>query len=613
MPDNNRALKVFLCHAHSDKDTVKALYARLKREGVDVWLDKEKLLPGADWELEIRKAVREADVVVVCLSKQFNQAGFRQKEVRIALDTATEKPEGEIFIIPARLEECDTLESLSKWHWVDLFERDGFQRLILALRIRAKNIGATLREPGRATVSRPKLDTEQEAARAKAKLEAEELEKQKAAKEQADREAAEKATHEKARLEAEELERQRLAKEKAAREKAEKEVAREKARLESEEAERRRLAKEQADREAADAARLAREKAEKEIAEKARLEAEEEERQSLAREKAEKDAAEKNRRETEEAKKLAREKAEEPKPVVVKQKPPLKMIAAIFGVIVVFAAIFGLPWKQWFAAAPDLVIATPTNTVTFTPAPPIPTKTSVKFLTPTPTALLSKGFVDSKGVNMLLVPAGKFIMGSASGASNEAPIHSVYLDAFYMDKYEVTNSLYKACVQEGVCQLPKNTDRYDNPLYGNHPVVYIDWNQAQDYCEWRGASLPTEAQWEKAARGTDGLTYPWGEGVDCDKANYSGCEGDTAPVGSYEKNPYGIYDLAGNVWEWVSSLYKPYPYVSTDGREDLNVSGNRVLRGGSWYYHSIVRSAYRIDYPPDLNLSDIGFRCARSP
>ncbi len=176
MTDDKRALKVFLCHAHSDKDAVKALYARLKREGVDVWLDKEKLLPGADWELEIRKAVREADVVVVCLSKQFNQAGFRQKEVRIALDAAMEKPEGEIFIIPARLEECDNLESLSKWHWVDLFESDGFQSLILALRVRADKIGATLRQRGRATVSRPKIKDEQEAASAKAKLEAEELE-----------------------------------------------------------------------------------------------------------------------------------------------------------------------------------------------------------------------------------------------------------------------------------------------------------------------------------------------------------------------------------------------------------------------------------------------------
>src|SRR5215211_4336274 len=141
---NKRPLKVFLCHAHSDATAVRALYLRLRREGVDVWLDKEKLLPGSDWELEIRKAVREADVVVVCLSKQFNQAGFRQKEVRLALDTAMEKPEGEIFIIPARLEECDNLESLRKWHRVDLFEDDGYEMLIRALRTRADKIGVTL-------------------------------------------------------------------------------------------------------------------------------------------------------------------------------------------------------------------------------------------------------------------------------------------------------------------------------------------------------------------------------------------------------------------------------------------------------------------------------------
>lgn len=141
MSTDKRPLKVFLCHAHADRDPVRALYARLTQDGVDAWLDKAKLLPGQDWELEIRKAVREADVVVVCLSKQFNQAGFRQKEVRLALDTAMEKPEGEIFIIPARLEECDTLESLRKWHWVDLFEDDGYEMLMRALYARADKVG----------------------------------------------------------------------------------------------------------------------------------------------------------------------------------------------------------------------------------------------------------------------------------------------------------------------------------------------------------------------------------------------------------------------------------------------------------------------------------------
>ena len=144
MTQPKHPLKVFLCHAHADWDAVRALYTRLTNDGVDAWFDKEKLLPGQDWELEIKKAVRAADVVVVCLSKQFNQAGFRQKEVRLALDTAMEKPEGEIFIIPARLEECDNLESLRKWHWVDLFEDDGYENVIRALSARAEKVKAKL-------------------------------------------------------------------------------------------------------------------------------------------------------------------------------------------------------------------------------------------------------------------------------------------------------------------------------------------------------------------------------------------------------------------------------------------------------------------------------------
>jgi hypothetical protein len=144
MPEAKRSLKVFLCYAHSDKDAVKVLYTRLTKDGVDVWFDKEKLLGGADWEYEIRNAVRGSDVVVVCHSKQFNQKGFRQKEVNIALEETELLPKGEIFLIPARLEECDVLDDLKRWHWVDLFESDGYERLLRALHARADKIGATL-------------------------------------------------------------------------------------------------------------------------------------------------------------------------------------------------------------------------------------------------------------------------------------------------------------------------------------------------------------------------------------------------------------------------------------------------------------------------------------
>jgi formylglycine-generating enzyme required for sulfatase activity len=593
MPDDKRALKVFLCHAHSDKDAVKALYARLKREGVDVWLDKEKLLPGADWELEIRKAVREADVVVVCLSKQFNQAGFRQKEVRIALDAAMEKPEGEIFIIPARLEECDTLESLSKWHWVDLFERDGFQRLILALRIRAERIGATLQQRGHATISHPKINAEQETA------------------EKIVREKVEKDAAEKSRLETEEAEKRRLAKERAdreaaekiAREKTEKEAA-EKARLEAEEAERRGLAKEQTDREAAEKA--VREKAEKEAAAKARLDAEKLERQRIIEEQSE--------------------------PVAI-PKPPRKWnvqtIAMVAGAIVLCAIMFGLPWDKWFPAVSYIPTSMPTNIVTFTIVSPTTTKTPSSLPTITVTPLPTE-ITDDKGVPMRLVPAGEFQMGSANGESDEMPVHTVYLDAFYIDKYEVTNAHYKVCVDADGCTPPKTTmsyirdSYYGNLEFDNYPVIYVDWNQAKAYCEWHGASLPTEAQWEKAARSTDGRTYPWGEGIDCDKANYSGkdgsCIGDTTEVGRYEsgKSPYGVYDLAGNVWEWTADRYSVTYYQDSPSENplgpDLGLGQFRVLRGSSWLNLGgyDLHSAYRFREDLTYAYYDIGFRCARS-
>ncbi len=138
MPNKKRHLRVFLSYARQDKGKVEDLYSYLKNEGVDVWMDKKNLLPGSDWEYEIRKAVRESNIVLVCLSNEFSNAGYKQKEVRIALEAAMEKPEGDIFIIPGRLEDCETLDSLRKWHWVDLFEENGYGQLMLSLSAQAK-------------------------------------------------------------------------------------------------------------------------------------------------------------------------------------------------------------------------------------------------------------------------------------------------------------------------------------------------------------------------------------------------------------------------------------------------------------------------------------------
>ncbi|MGZ9234798.1 MAG: formylglycine-generating enzyme family protein, partial [Anaerolineales bacterium] len=203
---------------------------------------------------------------------------------------------------------------------------------------------------------------------------------------------------------------------------------------------------------------------------------------------------------------------------------------------------------------------------------------------------------------------------------DEEPVQTVYLDAFYIDIYEVTNALYKACEEEGACEPPQSTssngrpDYYGNPEFDHHPVINVDWNQAKTYCEWRGARLPTEAEWEKAARGTDGRMYPWGSELDKTFANFHWEIADTTEVGSYEKgkSPYGLYDMAGNAWEWVSSLHRPYPYSATDGRESLEGEGLRIVRGGSWGFDGdiSVRAPFRYDYEPTYTSIDLGFRCA---
>jgi len=231
---------------------------------------------------------------------------------------------------------------------------------------------------------------------------------------------------------------------------------------------------------------------------------------------------------------------------------------------------------------------------------------------------------DDKGVVMRLVPAGEFTMGSEYGAANEKPIHQVYLDLYYIDQYEVTNALYKACAYAGVCRLPDITsenhqyfrdDYYRNPKFDNYPAVSVSWSMAKAYCVWRGARLPTEAEWEKAARGTDGQTYPWGEGVNNTYANFNQLA--TTPVGAYEKGKsiYGIYDMAGNVWEWVNDWYGETYYKDSPSANPLGPSSGtyRVLRGGSWYIGDpSIRSTYRSGGTPDYTRMSVGFRCARS-
>jgi formylglycine-generating enzyme required for sulfatase activity len=255
-----------------------------------------------------------------------------------------------------------------------------------------------------------------------------------------------------------------------------------------------------------------------------------------------------------------------------------------------------------------------TDTVFVEPA------TSTAAIVPTPTLGIGSTMIGKDNATLVYVPEGEFTMGSDVD-SYEQPIHKVTLDAFWIDQTEVTNANYAKCVDAGNCGSPSYGDHFNNSNYENHPVVFVNWYQANAYCSWAGRRLPTEAEWEKAARGTDGRTYPWGENIDRTFANYDQNQnvGDTSAVGSYAsgQSTYGVYDMAGNVWEWTADWYGDTYYSQSPSSNPLGPdSGDlKVVRGGSWdvsrYY---VRSAYRYWYDASYTYYNdyIGFRCASS-
>ncbi len=225
---------------------------------------------------------------------------------------------------------------------------------------------------------------------------------------------------------------------------------------------------------------------------------------------------------------------------------------------------------------------------------------------------------------MVYIPEGEFTMGGNSRDA-EKPVHKVYLSAFYIDKYEVTADEYTACVNAGVCNKQPGTGEncnYGEAERGNHPINCVTWYDAYAYCRWEGKRLPTEAEWEKAARGTDGWEYPWGdEEATCSYAVMNdggkGCGTNrTWPVGSKPEgaSPYGVMDMAGNVWEWGMDWYDENYYKNSPDRnpEGPDSGKYRVFRGGSWNYpHYRQRAADRSGYLPGKNFDFVGFRCAR--
>jgi len=252
------------------------------------------------------------------------------------------------------------------------------------------------------------------------------------------------------------------------------------------------------------------------------------------------------------------------------------------------------------------------------------------------------------GAPMMFVPAGEFRMGATDQQFNDAvaqmksicstcrtdfindekPLHTIYLDDYWMDKYQVTNAQYKKCVDLGKCQPPNPTKSrtrdsyYGNAQYDNYPVIYVSWYDAQTFCEWVGKRLPTEAEWEKAARAAstdsgDGRNYPWGHEYDQSRVNSRHTVGDTTSVGSYPRgaSPYGVMDMVGNVWVWVADWYDANYYANSprDNPKGPSVGEYRVQRGGAWGSLMIqMRVAFRFGGSPEDREDYIGFRCATS-
>jgi formylglycine-generating enzyme required for sulfatase activity len=229
------------------------------------------------------------------------------------------------------------------------------------------------------------------------------------------------------------------------------------------------------------------------------------------------------------------------------------------------------------------------------------------------------------GAMMVLVPAGEFVMGSDDSQDDaEKPAHRVFLDAFYIDKHEVTVGRYARLLEATGAKPPMKWDTIDQAEHRARPVVFVDWEDAAMYCRWAGKRLPTEAEWEKAARGTDGRIYPWGNDPPTPRhtkfgARWKGYD-DLLPVGSLEdgKSPYGNYDMAGNAWEWVSDWYDQHYYKTSPSQNPKGpkTSWTKVLRGGRGLSPEDVRSWVRSNRPVLAATEQISFggiRCARTP
>jgi len=294
-------------------------------------------------------------------------------------------------------------------------------------------------------------------------------------------------------------------------------------------------------------------------------------------------------------------------------------------------------------ATPDLV---PTETPIVMEESVTPTKTEILPTPrpPTPEVLVSpEGLKISSndGMTQVFIHEGTFIMGGLDvyRENDEQPPHEVFVSAFWMDQVEVTNGMYNLCIQAGACRIPEkirsdNREEYfGNPEFQDYPVVYVTWFDANAYCQWAGRRLPTEAEWERAARGDDKRNYPWGDELPNEfNSNSNNLVGDTSRVGSYAEgaSPFGILDMAGNVWEWVADRYRQDYYARSESEnpqgpaEDEVFNNLRVIRGGSFQEDgrfARLNNRNTLEGPdPKAEMDDpkfygessykVGFRCA---
>jgi len=259
-----------------------------------------------------------------------------------------------------------------------------------------------------------------------------------------------------------------------------------------------------------------------------------------------------------------------------------------------------------------------------------------------PYSLLALALVGATGLaaapapDRVAIPAGPFTMGRDDGPEDERPAHRVELAAYAIDRLPVTNADYAAFLNAAGTATARGERLYDtddpdarihrrdgrwsaDPGYERHPVIEVPWVGAREYCAWRGQRLPTEAEWEKAARGTDGRRYPWGNAApDATRARFAAGWNQTAVADAHPAgaSPYGALDMAGNAWEWVSSAYRPYPYRSDDGREDATPGPVRGTRGGGHDSPAdeitTTQRGRTLSRNPAAGHHNIGFRCAKS-